>query len=150
MEEKKITIFDFMANLTDKKVKWDTYTESDIKQFSPYMINRWFSQHYNLTELVNEFQRYTIGLLEKREVYKLYFGILPKSKFFSKYIKSSAENKYNEKLIQIFKTYFELGTDDVFDYLEIMARDENGIEQIILILKKYGIDDKEIKKLLKK
>ena len=71
-EKKGATIFDFIGGVTDKKKAWDKWSESDQKKFSVYIVNRWLSMRMELTELVNELQTYTIGLLRPQETYKLY------------------------------------------------------------------------------
>jgi len=66
------SLFDHLSGITDKKVSWDSLSEVDRKSFSPYMVNRFLSMNMDFIELVNEFQKYTIGELSNREVYKLY------------------------------------------------------------------------------
>ena len=97
--KKPKTIFDHLAGITHKKTKWDDLTEADQKSFSPYLINRWLSMAPELIEIVDMFQHYTIGPLTKEHVYKLYYDILPKGKFFNKYIKGKKSNKYNTELV---------------------------------------------------
>ena len=50
-------------------------------------------------EVVNIFQKYAIGTLEPREVYKWYCDVLPKGKRFNKYIKGKGfyETDYKTK-----------------------------------------------------
>ena len=75
MSEKAKTIFDHLSGITDKKTPWDKLSEVDRKSFSPYMINRWLSMNPNYLDLVNELQQYTIGQLDARETYTLYYEI---------------------------------------------------------------------------
>ena len=109
-----MTIFDFIKNLTIEKVPWDSYTESEKKEFNIYMINRWLSMDpdYNLIEIINELQHLTIGLLEPKEVYKLYYYLLPKQQYWLKFIKGKKESKYNPELIEYCKKY-SLTTDKI-------------------------------------
>jgi hypothetical protein len=86
-EKKGATIFDFIDGLTHKKKEWNKWSEPDQKKFSVYIVNRWLSMRMEFTELVNEFQTYTIGLLRPQETYRLYHEFLPASKGFAKYIK---------------------------------------------------------------
>jgi len=121
----------------------------DKKAFQPYMINRWLSMNLELTELVNIFQQYTIGILNSKEVYKLYQGVLPKQSIYVKYVKGAKDDKYNPELLEIMKLYYGVGKTEVKEYLDILMESSNGLEEIINILQKYGNDDKKIKKLLK-
>ena len=58
-------------------------------------------------EIVNYFQKYSIGLLESKEIYKWYCNILPKGKRFNKYIKSKKQKKYDDFLINTLCEYFK-------------------------------------------
>ena len=89
-EKKGATIFDLIGGLTDKKREWSKWSESDQKKFSPFIVNRWLSMRMELTELINEFQTYTIGQLRPQETYKLYHDLLPTNKSFAKYIKGKS------------------------------------------------------------
>ena len=66
---KPATIFDHIANITWKKRSWSSMSELDQKSFSPYLINRWLSMNPDLIEIVDMFQQYTIGPLNKKHVY---------------------------------------------------------------------------------
>ena len=57
-----------------------------------FIINRWLSMDEHLIQIVNYFQKYSIGLLEPRDTYMWYRDIIPKKKRFNKYIKGK---KYN-------------------------------------------------------
>jgi hypothetical protein len=98
-EKKGATIFDFIDGLTHKKKEWNKWSETDQKKFSVFIVNRWLSMRMEFTELVNEFQTYTIGLLRPQETYRLYHEFLPASKGFAKYIKGKSEDKYEKGLV---------------------------------------------------
>ena len=88
MASKPATIFDHLANITWKKKMWSDLSEPDQKSFSPYLINRWLSMNPDLIEIIDMFQQYTIGPLNKKHVYQLYYEILPKQKIFTKYVRA--------------------------------------------------------------
>ena len=145
---KAASLFDHHSFVTDKKRKWETLSEADQKSFSPYLINRWLSMTPELIEYVDMFQRYTIGLLSPRDVYKLYYDFLPKKKFFSKYIKGKKRVEYNEELVQIIQNHLQISEVEAIEYTEILKIQEK--DHIFKeLLERYGKDDKEIKKLLK-
>ena len=147
MSEKAKTIFDHLSGITDKKVSWDKLSEVDRKSFSPYMINRWLSMNPNYVDLVNELQQYTIGQLDARETYNLYYELLPKQKSFSKYVKGKKADKYNSELIDLLSNHFLISRKEVVDYLDItLESSKNTVKEII---KKYGKTDKDAEKLLK-
>ena len=139
-----MTIIDWMNQLLVHKKPWDEFTEDEQKKFSPFIINRWLSMDKDFLEIVNFFQKYSIGTLEPREVYKWYCDMLPKGKRFNKYIKGKKDKKYNTELIDIMVTHFECSKSQVKDYLDLIAKDE-----LMEILEKYGMNEKTIKRLLK-
>ena len=139
-----MTIFDWINQILVKKTHWNKFTEDEQKKFSPFIINRWLSMDKDFIEIVNYFQKYSIGTLEPREVYKWYCDMLPKGKRFNKYIKGKKDKKYNTELIDIMVTHFECSKSQVKDYLDLIAKNE-----LMEILEKYGMNEKTIKRLLK-
>ena len=139
-----MTIFDWINQILVYKKHWNDFTEDEQKKFSPFIINRWLSMDKDFLEIVNYFQKYSIGTLEPREVYKWYCDMLPRGKRFSKYIKGKKDKKYNTELIDIMVMHFECSKSQVKDYLDLIAKNE-----LIEILEKYGMNEKTIKRLLK-
>ena len=139
-----MTIFDWINQILIKKTHWSEFTEDEQKKFSPFIINRWLSMDKDFLEIVNYFQKYSIGTLEPREVYKWYCDMLPKGKRFNKYIKGKKDKKYNTELLNIMVMHFECSKSQVKDYLDLIHKDE-----LMEILEKYGMNEKTIKRLLK-
>ncbi len=139
-----MTIFNWINEILVSKKHWNEFTEDEQKKFSPFIINRWLSMDKDFLEIVNYFQKYSIGTLEPREVYKWYCDMLPKGKRFNKYIKGKKDKKYNTELIDIMVTHFECSKSQVKDYLDLIAKNE-----LMEILEKYGMNEKTIKRLLK-
>ena len=138
-----MTIFNWINEILVSKKHWNDFTEDEQKKFSPFIINRWLSMDKDFLEIVNYFQKYAIGTLEPREVYKWYCDMLPKGKRFNKYIKGKKDKKYNTELIDIMVQHFECSKSQVKDYLELIHKDE-----LMEILEKYGMNEKTIKRLL--
>jgi N-glycosylase/DNA lyase len=86
-------------------------------------------------EVVNYFQKYAIGTLEPREVYKWYSDFLPKGKRYNKYIKSKNKKKYDPELINILCDYFEDSKSNIIEYINFMNK-----KQLKEILKMHGRD----------
>ena len=141
---KPATLFDHLAIITWKKKPWSELSETDQKSFSPYLINRWLSMNINYIELVDMFQQYTIGPLNKKHVYQLYFDFLPKQKSFNKYIKGKKQDKYNKELVKLIANHYQVARIEAEEYISLLEQSE-----ISSLLKKYGKTDKEIKGLLK-
>ena len=140
-----MTIIDWMNQLLVHKKSWDEFTEDEQKRFSPFIINRWLSMDKEFIEIVNYFQKYSIGTLESREVYEWYRNILPKGKRFNKYIKSKMNKKYDDYLINTLCNYFECSKLQVVEYIKLISK-----EDVVSILEKYGTNPKQIKNICKR
>ena len=140
-----MTIFDWINNILVSKKDWNEFTEDEQKKFSPFIINRWLSMDKDFIEIVNVFQKYAIGTLEPREVYKWYCDVLPRGKRFNKYIKGKRYKKYNKELIKILINYFECSKLQTQEYIELIDKKE-----LKNILEMHGLDNKQVEKLIKK
>lgn len=147
MSETKVkTIFDHLSGLTDKKTPWSNLSEADRKSFTPYMINRWLSMNTDFIELVNEFQKYTIGQISPEMTYKLYSELLPKQRQFNKYVKGKKEDKYNQQLVELLSQHFLVSESEVKEYIDLYLL--NDVDTLRKIIKLYGKTDKEVAGLL--
>jgi hypothetical protein len=140
-----VTIFDWISQILVSKKPWDSFEESEQKKFSPFIINRWLSMDKDFIEIVNFFQKYSIGTLESREVYKWYCDMLPKGKRFNKYIKGKKDKKYDGWLVDLLTKHFGESKNHIKEYLELISK-----EELITILEKYGTDPKKIKNISKR
>ena len=137
-------IFDWLNEVLVGKRPWDSFSESDQKTFSPFLINRFLSMDVEFIEIVNVFQKYAIGTLEPREVYMWYRDILPKGKRFNKYIKGKSSKKFDKELVKIISNHFQCSKIDTKEYLELIDKDE-----LRYILGIYGLDNKKINRMMK-
>ena len=138
------TIYQHLSGIKEKKVEWNSLSDMDKKTFSPFIINRWLSMNLDLLPIINVLQKYTIGLLSARDVYKVYLDFLPKRKTFDKYIKGKKEGKHNKELLSYLSNWYGVSQREVIEYLDILPKDE-----VIKILMKYGLTEIQSKKLLK-
>jgi len=134
-------IFDWLKQITYEKQSWDSFTEEDKASFNPYMIHRFLSMNPDYIEFVNLIQN--IPYTEKEKIYNLYLYMIPKKNMFLKYIKSTRA-KTREELLQHLASHYECSLREADEYYHMLHNDT-----IKGILKKRGVDDKEIKKLLK-
>ena len=134
-------IFDWLKQITYEKQSWDSFTEEDRASFNPYMIHRFLSMNPEYIEFVNLIQ--SIPYTEKEKIYKLYLYMIPKKNMFLKYIKSN-RTKTRDELLQHIASHYECSLREAYEYYHMHHSDT-----IKNILKKRGVDDKEIKKLLK-
>lgn len=150
-DTKTKSIFDFLSCLFDKKTNWNDLSEMDKKAFSPYMINRFISMHPDYVGIVNYLQQYTIVGMNPKEVYKLYLDLLPKQKFFAKYIKSKNDEseKLSPSLVQFISSKENWSTDETKDNILFILSNKDGSKIIKEYLTSYGVNSDDIKKIYK-
>lgn len=147
---KQKTLFDHIKQITSKSNTnyYNNLSEEDKKTYSVYMIHRFLSMNSDWTEIVNEIQKYS-QQLKNSGIHRIYDEIIPKSKIFLTYIKASKEKKYNQDVLNILKKYYELGELQVKEYYDIFIKTDEGKRQLLDIVKMYGVQEKEYKKIEK-
>lgn len=138
---KKMSIFDWLKEITYNKSSWNSFTEEDRESFNPYMIHRFLSMNPDYVDFVNTVQ--TVPYTNKERVYNIYLYTIPKKDMWLKYIKST-KTKRQEAMLKYIATYYECSLGEAEEYADILK--DTGVKTI---LKQSGVDDKEIKKLLK-
>jgi len=135
-----MTIFDWLNQISYDKRPWSSFNSEDRESFNPYMINRFISMKENYIDFVNTIQKYSIN---KESLYNYYCQLIPKRKTFFRYIKPK-KNTLNSNLITILAKHFKVSKREIKDSYHLIGKDYSKI-----ILQNIGIDDKQIKKLLK-
>ena len=142
------TLFDHITNITavQNPKYWDALTDADKKTWSNYMIHRFLSMNPNWIEILSEIQPYT-QTLEPKQLYLALIGILPKGRYYMRYIKGKKANKYESWLVDLLIQDFMCSSKEAEDYCEILYATKEGRENIKYICEKYGVDKKQITKL---
>ena len=98
-------LFDHLNALTAEQDPnyFDKLTEEDIKSWSNFMINRFLSMKPEWVELIATLLPLT-QTLQPKEMYKLYISVIPKGKYYLKYIKGKGEDKYEDFLIDLINS----------------------------------------------
>jgi hypothetical protein len=136
-----MTIFDFFKQVTTDKKPWSSFTEDEQKAFNPYMLHKIVSMTEAYIEVANIGQ--SLPYTDKEKIYKFYCELLPKKSIYSKYVKGT-KTKLNEDLLGYVSKFYECSFREAEEYIQILKK-----EDMYDILNRYGIEDKEIKKLLK-
>ena len=139
-----MTIIDWVNQVLVHKKSWNEFPEEEQKKFSSFIINRFLSMDEEFIEVVNMFQKYSIGTLEPREVYKWYSDFLPKGKRYNKYIKGKKDTKYDPELLNIMCIHFECSKLQTKEFLQLISKE--NLKELLLM---YGIDNKKIRKFIK-
>jgi hypothetical protein len=134
-------VFDWLKEINSTKSHPDTFTNQDWDIWNSYMVHRFLSMNPDYIELVNEVQ--TLPPSNKKQIYSIYREYIPKNNKWSKYVKSSSK-EFDKDLVLQLKKHFNVSAREIKDYLKILDKKE-----IQSILSKQGLEEKEIKKLLK-
>ena len=135
-----MTIFDWLNQISYDKRSWSSFNSEEHESFNPYMINRFISMKETYIDFVNTIQKYSIN---KESLYNYYCQLIPKRKTFFRYIKPK-KSKFNSELITILSKYFKVSKREIKDNYHLIGKDVSRS-----VLQNIGIDDKQIKKLLK-
>ena len=122
--------FDHLKNLHTKKRTWDNFNDEEKKSFNVFIINKALSMNPNYLGIVNMVQNFT-GLnqiLSQKEVFKIYFNLLPSKFKFYKWIKGKKE-KENKDKIEYLAIHFKCSKKEAKDYLSLL--DKKTINNII-------------------
>jgi len=135
-----MNIFDWLNEISYNKTPWSSFTEKDQESFNRYMINRFISMKDDYIDIVNLVQKYP---LPDRNLYNFYCKTIPKKKTFFRYIKPK-KDKMNDLLVSILAQDFNISKREIKDNQHLL-----GKSIFRSVLQQRGIDEKQIKKLLK-
>ena len=101
--------------------------------------------HPDYFDLVAECQLVTVNL-DPREFYEFYLDLIPRKKFFTKYVSSKSEGKGYEKVIEFLAPKLKVSRDELGDFIDILQEMPNGLNLLKEEIARYGYTDAEIKK----
>ena len=123
--------FDHIKNLHTKQRSWDDFNDEEKKSFNIFIINKALSMNPNYLDIVNMVQRYTNNMLNPKEVFNLYFNLLPNKFRFYKWIKGIKDK--NKEKYQILAQHFKCSSREAKDYMELL--DKKEINKILKLYK---------------
>ena len=146
MSTKKL--FDHLNAITSEQDPnyFDKLSEEDLKSWSNFMVNRFLSMKSEWVELIATLLPLS-QTLQPKEMYKLYISVIPKGKYFLKYIKGKGEDKYEQFIVDLLKKEYDCSENQAIEYLEVLYSTREGREYMKYVCEKYGIDKKQITKL---
>ena len=139
---RKMTPFDFLRLVHDKKIKWEDLNEDEQKTYNKFIINRALGFNNNMLDIVNRLQGYDVT---PKESFKYYQSMTGDKFKFNKWIKGNKEKSFNPELLLKIAGYLECSKKQASEYLNVLSKKE-----IKSLLKHIGLQDSEIKKLMKK
>jgi hypothetical protein len=138
----KMTPFDFLRLVHDKKIKWEDLNEDEQKTYNKFIINRALGFNNNMLDIVNRLQGYDVT---PKESFKYYQSMTGNKFKFNKWIKGSKNKSFSPELLLKIAGYLECSKKQASEYLDILSKKETKN-----LLKHIGLQDSEIKKLMKK
>ena len=141
-------LFDHLNAITSEQDPnyFDKLSEEDLKSWSNFMVNRFLSMKSEWVELIATLLPLS-QTLQPKEMYKLYISVIPKGKYFLKYIKGKGEDKYEQFIVDLLKKEYDCSENQAIEYLEVLYSTREGREYMKYVSEKYGIDKKQITKL---
>jgi hypothetical protein len=142
-KDKIYTIFDLTKGIIDTKSSWDSLSPDKQKVFNGYMVNKILSMNSKYIEVVNYVQG--LNIKDSKKLYEVYCFLIPQSKnTYSPFIRSTTKKLYPTELLKHISEQFECATSEAEEYIQMV--DKEWLEEI---LTSRGVDEKEIKKLIK-
>ena len=143
MKKKQVNnIFGWLDEIMLYKSNHSSFSDESWDKWNTYMVNRYLSMNINYIVVVNYVQK--INPQNKQQIYSIYREMIPKKKLWLKYIKNENKNNYQEITDYISK-YYECSQNEAEQYINMLQKP--GIEDILC---KMGVEEKEIKKIIKK
>ena len=141
-------LFDHLNAITSEQDPnyFNKLSEEDLKSWSNFMVNRFLSMKPEWVELVATLLPLS-QTLSPKEMYKLYISVIPKGKYFLKYVKGKSEDKYEQFIIDLLKKEYDCSETQSIEYLEVLYASREGREYVKYVCEKYGVDKKQITKL---
>jgi len=144
---KRRSLFDHVKHIRQIQDP-DYYTnlsEDDRKSFNHFMIIRALSMDETMVEDMAQLYQY-FDRIPSPQFYQLLIAMVPKNNRFSPWIKSKGL-KHNKNLLGLVSKRFKVPKYQANDYVNLLLRTENGMEELVAICKAFGLEDKEVEEL---
>ena len=117
-----MNFFDILRSLLFAKKTAEDLCSEGLQQFTPYRVNRWISFYDNSkTIFINEtFNKFASLFEDKNEMYKLYFNLIPQSKFKKiNYIKKKKETQDEDPSVAVIAKSNMLSKREILQYIDL-------------------------------
>lgn len=117
-----MNFFDILRTLLFAKKTAEDLCSEGLQQFTPFMVNRWISFYDNSkTIFINEtFNKFASLFEDKNEMYKLYFNLIPQSKFKKiNYIKKKKETQDEDISVAVIAKNNMLSKREIQQYIDL-------------------------------
>jgi hypothetical protein len=118
-------MFDYLNKILFKTKTPDTSTIDEVKEFQPYLIQRWCSMYSpQVSDLVNQTSNRVWPVLDNNTMWFNYLhGVVPGCKFkrlnYIKKKKDTEATTTNKQSIKIVANHLEISVREVNQYIEL-------------------------------
>lgn len=112
------SFFDYLNDVTVTKIDFDD-TSDTVKNYTPYLINRYISMCNMYIPYVNEINKFNVS---KSVHYKYFQTLLPQRKQYFSYIQK--KKKFDVEVKQKIASYFQISIKEVEKYAEILSEQQ--------------------------
>lgn len=109
-----------LKDLTILKTQWDDSNEEFIKNYVPFMINRWLSFCGDWAMPIVNALNNSEMIMNKKAHYMFLLNVLPKDKLYMNWVKGKEANKDE---IDSISEYFEISNKDARSYFNLLPDD---------------------------
>lgn len=119
----------------------------DRKSFNHFMILRALSMDAAIVEDMASLYQY-LDKIPSPQFYQLLIALVPKSNRFYPWVKSK-KMRHNKELLNYVAQKFKVSTFQANEYVNILLKTDNGQNELIDLVKSFGLDDKEVESIFK-
>jgi hypothetical protein len=102
--------------------------------------------NYDFVEVLAEIQP-LVETLPAEQFYKVMIDVIPKKKYYLKYMKGRKTADYEKWLVELVAKDNQVSILQAEEYLDILYSTKYGKGEILNLCKKYGTPEKEINSL---
>jgi NACalpha-BTF3-like transcription factor len=128
IEEKGVTMFDYLSDITVNKRGNVFERDPEMKQFNSFMILRFLSMDEGYLPTINSLNEFQDSLT-KQELYGLLLKIIPRSRKFLKYPKQESSSISNND-IELLTQYFKCSKAEALEFLKLKLLSNSDIARI--------------------
>jgi len=125
-------LFDYLNNISEKKVELDFEDDEVSKNYQPYMINRFISTCETYISLVNEINQYEVP---KEIHHRFFLTTIPQRKQYFNYSNIKKLKDVDEEDKELICKYFECSKKEVEQIVDLLTDEQ--VKEIVSIYK-YG------------
>lgn len=127
---------------------YDSLSEEDKKNFNHWAILNGLSMDPEMIEIVSFlWQDGYFNKIPSKQFYRLLLDIIPRTNKKLCWIKKSKSK--NKDMKKIISDWYSISYREASDYIKLFMSTNEGILELIKILKGVGLDEKEVEKIFK-